>query len=105
MDSMTSMNITFEPAIVDVSDDRGSVPGARVSVGGDHHDVIAPEGDGLDCWGAAELVAELEARGIPSDVAIAALRTAAESGARGESGCITLNELGVADVEIYDVEN
>ena len=102
-DNMTNMNIniTFEAALVDVSDPRQAVGGARVSVGGDHYDVIAPEGDGLDCWGADEPERALTARGVPSDVAIAALHIAAESGGRGESGCITINDLGVADVEIY----
>ena len=89
-----SMNITFEPATIDVSDDRGSVPGARVSVGGDYYELIPPEGDGPDCWGADEIVRSLESRSVDTEIAAAAATMAATEGAAGHGGTIRITPIG-----------
>lgn len=81
--------VRYEPANVDVADDRGTVEGARCTVmhpdydGSTRLDVIPQEGPSPDCW--------LGHVGVTLDEQIwDALDQAARAGARGRSGMIAV---------------
>ena len=79
------MSVTYRPAMVPVSDDRGEVPGAMVTVRLSECSevmglVIPPEGDSVDCWAGALAYVALE-RDLMEALAYAALE-----GAAGRSG-------------------
>ncbi len=78
--------ITYQPARVGVSDERGEVAGAYVDVPalGIHGEtVIPPEGDSLDCW-LGQIYSALRGDNALLD----ALAEAAREGAAGRSGTL-----------------
>ena len=79
--------IQYQPAMVGVSDERGEVAGAKVTMGGQSGTVIPPEGDSLDCWMPSEFV-----RMGLSRCAVDAIASCALRGARGKSGQMVVEE-------------
>jgi hypothetical protein len=92
--AMVTWMLRYEPEDVEVSDERGTVAGARVwatdqpgaSIEGT---VIPPEGDGVDCW-----VSPGDLLALTDDAALVdALAEAAREGAAGRDGRLEVEVL------------